>query len=640
MALVFFQCALLLGYLYAHLLGRLSLKKQGFIHGTLLLLSLIFLPIIPDLAHVPEWPQPGFRILFLLSATIGLPYLLLASTSPLMQHWLAKTEQTESKTYRLYALSNAASLLGLGMYPFILEPLFGLRAQAWIWSIFFLLFAASSGYCAWKLRKEKDDQLQHEAGSAPLSPLRKSVWFFLPAIGVVLLLSVTNQLTIDIAPTPFLWVLPLSVYLISFILSFGQSRWYERRWYFPLFLISVMSILWLLLQRPHLPTHQTILIFITLLFAGTMICHGELARQKPATEYLTEFYLLLSAGGAGGGLFVGLLAPILFNGYWEFPLSIGILVVMVCTIAFSHSRSPLHYRRSLLRTVAFAHFGVIMLAGFFFYARDFGSDAVFMDRNFYGILRVRDRAQDDPEFAFRELLNGTTLHGSQLLAQDKRGLATTYYGETSGLELAFLSRRTETPLRAGVIGLGAGTTAAYGRPQDHFRFYEIDPDVEDAAREYFTFLSDFPGQAEVITGDARLSLEEEENQEFDVLAIDAFSSDAIPFHLLTKEAFDIYLRHLKQDGIIAVHISNRYLRLEPVVLALRDAFNLEARIVESADRVPNYVSSSTWILLSPEPMVFADALFADTQQEDESGIAPILWTDDKNSLFDIVKLSF
>lgn len=626
-ALVFFQIMLLAGYSYAHLLSFLKKKTVLITHSSLLALSLLALPMIPDQSLVASFPDnPSIQILLLLLLTIGLPYLLLSSSSPLLQNWFGQS-QPKNSPYTLYATSNTASLLALLLYPFFFESLFKLSNQSFIWSALYLALIVLTLYCLSIFWKNKNKSTDDKRPNSPRPSLfTKCKWVAFPAIGSLMLIATSTQISIDIAPTPFLWILPLAIYLITFIFVFSDDFWYGRKLFFPVFILLLLSSSLFLIDSDVTSFSALIASHLGLLFLSTMICHGETARIKPAKEYITSFYLYLSFGGALGGIFGAILAPNIFTTNWELIIGLmGTIAVIVYIFISEYKISTAFNLRNFAATLGII-FALGISASIIYFKYDSLSDPTYISRNFYGTLEVKDYKGEDGESDERTLTHGSTLHGSQFMSPDKQRIATTYYGETSGIQLAIDSLPIDQPHHIGVIGLGTGTIAAYGDEDDTIRFYEIDKDVITVAQEYFQFYNTFPGQKSIVLGDARLSLEAEASQQFDILAIDAFSSDAIPTHLLTKEAFQIYLRHMKEDGIISVHTSNRVLNLEPVVFTVADELELEARTIEASLDAPEYVNASTWVIVSKEPF----------PQGETTAERVRLWTDDYTNLLPLI----
>jgi spermidine synthase len=638
--LVFFQTALLAGYAYSDLNVRRMTPRSGVrLHLAVLLVSLVVLPIIPAAHWKPSGIEnPSWLILGMLVATIGLPYFLLSTTSPLVQAWFARANPGTSP-YRLFALSNLASMLALVGYPFLLEPWAPTREQAIGWSAGYALFVMLCAAAGWRsLRHGATPRISALPGHAveghgtdlgePAPTLsRQLLWCTLAATGSLLLLAVSNHITQNIASVPLLWILPLALYLLSFILCFDASGWYRRDVFLSMLAAALGVMAWTLAD-PKL-THELAIqigVFSGGLFIACMFCHGELTRLKPAPRHLTRFYLMISVGGAVGAVLVGILAPLVLPGYFELA---GGIVVCALLLLWQVRRDPPVY--GVLGLVAAA----VSVGCAIWGATEFYATAISASRNFYGVLRVQERGADAS--LRRSLVHGTILHGTQYVAPEMRLRPTTYYTETSGIGrlLQTLHPRLD-PIRVGVIGLGTGTLAVYGSRGDVYRFYEINPDVLEAAQRDFTFLSDSDATIEWTLGDARLALEREPPQNFDVLVVDAFSSDAIPVHLITSEAVAIYKRHLKPGGVVAFHVTNRFLNLIPVVEALAAANGLAVIHIpdEGADPV---ASRSDWMLLSTNTELFARPELAGHTREIVAQRDWRLWTDSFNNLVQVLK---
>jgi SAM-dependent methyltransferase len=631
--LLFFQVVLLLGYLYAHLVvRRLRPQAQFVMHAAMLGLSVVLLRVAPNPAWKPAGGEdPVFRIVGLLAASVGLPYFLLATTGPLLQAWYARTHHA-AFPYRLYALSNLGCLLALLCYPTVVEPFVAASNQARIWTACYIGFCLFCGYSAWRSRKEAPPPQVEAAGQsyvsgASPSPFRYGYWLALAACSSTLLLAVTNYITQNVASVPFLWVVPLSLYLISLILTFDRDRWYRPDLYVGLVALSLSGFCYGLAKFDG----STDLKYVIPLFTGAfficcMFCHGELARHKPHSRHLTSFYLTIAVGGAIGGIFVGAAAPRLFRGFFELPVGVFACAVLG-VVAFRGLFRYLHVGWALLTAV--------LAFTMWTQERAVVKEALLMKRNFYGSIRVKqDGGLQDP-LTTRTLVNGTITHGLQYLAQDRRRLATTYYGPLSGVGLAIENTRRSAQ-RVGVIGLGAGTLATYGRPEDYYRFYEINPLVIEIARRHFTYLMDCRASYDIVLGDARLSLEREASQQFDVLAVDAFSSDSIPVHLLTLEAFRLYFRHIRPGGVLAVHVSNSHLELEPVVERISKALGRPNFMVDTEDG-EDLVYGATWVLLSDDPALFRKPAISQAGGPVPPRRGQQVWTDDYSNLVRILK---
>lgn len=612
--LLFFQTVLLFGYLYAHLLTwHFPARLQAWIHAALVGGSLLLLPIMPRVSLQPTgWENPASRVLLVLGITIGLPYFLLSSTSPLLQVWIAKSDAT-SVPYRFYALSNAGSLLGLLTYPVLFEPRVSNRHQAIDWSASYAVVAVLCAGLAFS-RRNCDIPTLTDDSVPPPSFQTKTLWVALAACGSALLLSITNHISQNLAAVPLLWIIPLSLYLLTFILCFADRGWYRRGLFLRLLAVALAAMaLALAPSRTNLPPDVLIPLFCLGLFACCMVCHGELANLKPHPAHLTSFYLLISFGGAIGAVFVALIAPRVFTGYYELPVALGLCGVLIHVVLYRDvevgARTRFRKQIFLLVTVLV----VVFCTSLYISARHNGARARVSVRNFYGVLRVEDhttasvvliqndKAQPhDADPRYRDLINGTIEHGIQFLSGGRRLETTTYYAPNSGVGLAIKSAERQSPVKVGIIGLGAGTIAAYGRPGDQYTFYEINPLVVELADNQFSFLRQSAAQVRIVPGDARLSLEQEAPQQFDVLAVDAFSSDAIPIHLLTREAFASYLRHLRSSGILAVHVSNKYLDLAPVVAAAAASLDRRAVFIDSPPDEARAIYRANWVLVGTE----------------------------------------
>jgi SAM-dependent methyltransferase len=635
--LLFFQSVLLLGYLYSHWLYRkLQPRAQALAHIGLLTASLAVLPMWPSASWKPTGGEdPTARILLLLAVTVGLPYFLLSTTGPLLQAWYARRYQG-AMPYRLYALSNAGSMFALISYPVLFEPWLGTRHQAVSWSSAYGVFVILCAATAWLGREAPATQAE-SASDTNDSGRRTFFWIALPACASILLLAITNHLTQNVAAIPFLWILPLSLYLLSFILCFESAGWYRRTMFLGLFAVAVGGMTYALsAEFQNNPIKVMIPFFATGLFICCMVCHGELARLKPHPSRLTSFYVMIALGGALGGVFVALIAPRVFSGFYELPLGLAATAFVVVAVLRGDPESGLggSWKRPVPLAAVLLALAVAAYAGFVIHER--GSDARLMVRNFYGGLKVMDGTAYDTDDPVLRLMHGTITHGEQYTNPKLQGRPTTYYGPNSGVGRAIRQDQQSGPVRVGVIGLGTGTLAAYGRAGDYFRFYEINPLVLRLARTEFTFLKICKAQLEVALGDARLSLEREPPENFDVLAVDAFSSDAIPVHLLTREAFLLYFRHLKPEGVLAVHVSNNHLNLTPVVKLAAASLGKDARMVDTEDE-ENDVFGSTWVLVTSSAGFFDGPLMRAAGQTVPLPGKMRMWTDDYSNLFQILK---
>lgn len=680
-ALLFFQLLLLGGYFYAHLLIRyVKPKMQLWLHGGLLAVSLLTLPIIPSARWKPhDVGDPTFDILVLLTAVIGLPYMLLSATSPLLQAWYVRVKKG-ALPYRLFALSNFGSFLALLSYPFVIEPRLALSFQARIWSWAYVAFALACVAAAWRSSSAEDfsSVTATEANDETAQPptlASKIFWIALAACASTLLLATTSHLTQNVAPIPLLWVVPLSIYLLSFVLCFESGRLYQRWIFMPL----LVGSLWLFTRGNAQFESNVDVIHILIpglcaaLFVCCMVCHGELARRKPHPRYLTQFYLMVSLGGALGGIFVALIAPRIFHDYTELPIAVAGCAVLaaialwedesgvcaaVCALAPAvalwnmdvlSSRVWLHVlacvalgavvgllsRQSMWR-VTFMMAAAAGLTGYL--ARAELNDQnlyTFSVRNFYGLLRVRDDPPDPSQHypGERTLIYGTINHGTEIKVPDSGRIPTSYFGMNSGINRAIRAKGEKGPIRIGVLGLGAGVTASLARAGDTLHYYEINPLIRQIANTAFSFYPSCPAQKDILMGDGRLTLERLPSENLDVLTMDAFSSDAIPMHLLTREAFQIYLRHLKPDGVLIFHISNRYLDLEPVVSSAARDYGFSGVTVRDEGDTETYYVPSAWMILSRDPGIFHNPDLQDFTIQPmrvEPGFRA--WTDDYSNI--------
>jgi SAM-dependent methyltransferase len=637
--LVFFQSTLLLGYAYADFSVRhLRPRTQVKLHVALLVISLISLPIIPGEFWKPAGNEnPIFLILGLLGGTIGLPYFLLSTTSPLVQAWFARRFPGHNP-YRLFALSNLASLLALLGYPFLLEPWIATKVQAWVWTGAYALFvglASAAAFSSLKVISAAANAVVEEAKPVtepPPTVARQVLWCTLAGTGSLLLLAVSNHITQNVAAVPLLWIVPLTIYLATFILCFDGKGWYKRDIFLAMLSAALGVMAWSLADSTV--THDLTIqmaVFCVGLFLACMFCHGELVQLKPAPRYLTRFYLMVSLGGALGSAVVGILAPMVLPSDFELP---GVLVLCALLLLWQARREPMVYPAlaiaALVSTIGCGVWGIL----------EFYSSTIVATRNFYGVLRVQETG-DDINGKRRQLIHGNIMHGKQYLRDDLKREATSYYSANSGVGrvIEALHPRKD-PIKVGIIGLGTGTIATYGSKGDIYRFYDINPGVIDIAKRDFSFLNDSDATIELPLGDARLSLERElkldRPQNFDVLAIDAFSSDAIPVHLITKEAVEIYLRHMKPDGVIAFHVTNRYLDLVPVVEGIAHDLDLHALWISDEGDLP-LANSSSWVLLAKDPARLNDPKLAEFGTNISARRDWRVWTDDFNNLLQVLK---
>jgi spermidine synthase len=654
--LLFFQMGLLGGYAYAHSLVtflREKRKWQIMIHLSLLGIAFCLLPITPseDLKPDASGANPVGGIVHLLAVTVGFPYLLLSASGPLLQHWFSESFPGRSP-YRLYAISNLGSMLGLLTYPFLFEPLLKVSQQTLLWSVAFVVYGLLAMAAAWQFfRKTATIKEQTEAPVIPLPRIPRLdliLWIAFSACGSMLLLSLTSQMCQDVAVVPFLWILPLSLYLLTFVIAFDHARWYIRPVAIVLAATSIGITVWLMNRQfasTEWPLLWQIATYCSTIFFTCLICHGEVVKMKPDPRHLTGFYLSISLGGAIGGLLVSLVAPRFFDGYWELHLSFALLALLTSIQLWRQFRTVLFRPLTIAGTIAWLT-ALIFLAHFLLaHVEESRGEALALKRGFYGVMKVSEE-NIGTEDEYRALYHGRISHGRQYTDDEYHRLATTYYSLESGVGALFdlipgRNASPPAPLHVGVIGLGVGTIATYAEPGDRFRLYEINPQVEQLAREYFTYLSDCEGEESVILGDARISLERElaegNNQQFEALFVDAFSGDSIPIHLLTREAFALYFQHLKPDGVLAVHITNLHLDLADPVRNLAKDFGWDAfRIGNSPDIGVFHTYYSDWVLISKNA-AFNSALEASDylSEWDRETPGEIRWTDDYSNLMEV-----
>lgn len=646
--LVFFQSALLLGYFYSDWSTRkLTPKTQKWVHLSLIAVALLLLPIIPASDWKPTGDEaPGLRIILLLTATIGLPYFLLSTTSPLIQAWFARSFPGQSP-YRLFALSNLASMIALLGYPFLFEPNIATREQAIGWSIGFGSFAVLIAGSAWyAMRTQQEVAPVAEAFNADAVPptLReKLLWIVLSAMGSVLLLAISNHLTQNISSIPLLWVVPLALYLLTFILTFDvkdmNSGWYQRTLAIPMLAALLVGMAYTLADHSlHFELKWQIGIFSAGLFIACMFCHGELVERKPHPKYLTNFYLMISVGGALGAVLVGIVAPLTLPGYFELDFALVVLAALATALSWDMLKQAIAPWMRWAGLAAGVSVTVFTIGATIYTIDQYNENVIYKSRNFYGTLRVKEYAPPEVEHRRRSLIHGAILHGDQYMDPPYNRAATTYYKTKSGIGLSLLAKeqiKQGQPRRVGLIGLGAGTLATYGNKGDVFRFYDINPTVLEIARRDFTFLKDTDATIEMALGDARLNLEREAPQNFDVLAIDAFSSDSIPVHLITLEALDIYAKHMAPDGVIAFHVSNRFLDLKPVVQMIAEKRGFHVAWVR--DQYEDGTTTSDWVLVTKNKpfLLRRDILNGTYVIPPEPGWR--VWTDDFNNLLQVLK---
>jgi spermidine synthase len=650
--LLFFQAFLLLGYFYAHCLTQLkSVKTQLNIHLGLIVLSLFTLPIgFNVFTVISPTTAPLLSILFLLATSIGLPYFVLSSTGPLIQRWLTYVE-VGKLPYQLYSLSNLGSLLALLSFPFVFEPHLSTSQQSIYWTVGYGIYAGLIVTLLWKMsRLSLTNVLDNKAMKSNDNKNRtrlldKVLWISLAMVGVVILVATTNAMTQNIPPVPFLWILPLCLYLLSFIVSFHSPKWYVREYWFALFILAACLALLMYFIGSQFDIISQIVIYACILFIACMICHGELARLKPAVEKLTLYYLFISLGGFLGSAFVAFIAQNVFEQFIEFPLSI-ISVFVLLALSVCVQLDKLHKKQIWLAPLSII-FAVSFTVGLVYFNSLFIKTNVYSERNFYGILSVKDVEINGK--MQRRLIDGTTSHGTQSLENGEANTPLSYYRKNTGVAITIeqLTKQLtlkEQSLNAGFVGLGAGTLAAYGSAGDDYIFYELNPGVISAAQNYFSYLNGSAANIEIEQGDGRVSLQEQfdssGSQQFDLLVIDAFSGDSIPQHLLTQEALSLYFQHLKQNGILAIHISNTHLNLIPLVRGLANVLEKEIVYVKTKAKGEGE-HDAQWVMLTNNEQFLDDALLKlyrsawprESREEDRF----IIWSDEHSDLLSVLK---
>jgi hypothetical protein len=688
--MVFFQAALLAGYAYAHAsTAWLGVRRQVVLHAGLLLLPLFCLPLGVSREWVQSLPagtDPGLWLLWLLLATVGPPFAVVSATAPLLQRWFSRTgHHTAGDPYFLYGASNVGSMLALLGYPLVVEPKLRLARQSEVWAVGYGVLVVLILACAavvWRTSQAFPESSDHRTDPSRSDRPGIGQWFRWVALAFVpssLMLGVTMYLTTDLASIPLLWIIPLALYLLTFILVFARRQVLPHAWMVRALPVTVLALaLAMCLQL-------TELVFIPLhlltFFVVAMVCHGELVRHRPPARFLTAFYLAMSIGGVLGGIFNALLAPVLFDWVAEYPLML-VLACLACPVAGPIARRPRDLALDFVVPLALGiviavlvpmvlpitdsqrssvglklTFGVAALICFSFKDRPvrfaLGIGAVLLasqvavnvygpvmyrERNFFGVLRVTQEARG----SYRRLFQGNTVHGQQSLDPARRRDPLTYYHRTGPIGQVFeaFAARPARPDVA-VVGLGAGTLACYATPEQRWTFYEIDPAVERIARNprYFTYLEDSLAQScNVILGDARLRLREAPRSGYGLIVLDAFSSDAIPVHLLTREALQLYRDKLADGGLIACHISSRYIDLAPVLGALARDAGLVARVrfdlALSPEQIGEGKLASTWVAIAARDTDLG-ALAKDPRWEVlRSSPDEAVWTDDFSNVIE------
>ncbi|MBN9287374.1 MAG: hypothetical protein BGO43_15890 [Gammaproteobacteria bacterium 39-13] len=640
-SILFFQAGLLLGYGYAYFLAKyFSDKTQAICHMVLLVLSCWFIPINLNASGFIETMWPPLAVIYVLSLCILVPFIVISSSSPLLQHWYCQIRRT-TFPYAYYAISNLGSLLGLIGYPFLVEPFIGLKEQKVIWSFGYGLYIVLCLCCLSKLLFVQRDSVKEESkGKIPVNHMLR--WLLLTFLSSALLLSVTLFLTQNVMNLPLIWVLPLAVYLISYIIIFSRYKIYDRQFWSISFVIWLLLTLWLIYSVQLAGIH-VVIVFLALLFCACMFCHGELILLKPHQQYLTIFYLFIALGGVLGGIFVNIFATLLFKNWWDFFLPLTIINILISFMLFrlySASRTQWNYALSLFSVI-----GAVCLIGLIV-------QNIFMEknklvaqyRNPYGFIKVIDYQFEDQSKNYRALMHGKIMHGLQFTEPKQRQWATTYYSKRSGLYVAFkFLYRSREPLRIGVIGLGSGTLATLAKLGDTIDFYDIDKDIETVALNDFSFIKESKAQVKIILGDARVqlqnALQNEGSQRYDLLVVDAFSGDAIPSHLLTQEAMQLYQNHLAKNGIIAFHTSNTYINFMPVTKALASMQQCSHYWIENKGDANLGIFQATWALITCNPEFASWIETQEIRPISTAHVKPMLWTDDYSTILPLLRWS-
>jgi hypothetical protein len=709
--MMFFQAILLLGYGYAHLSGtRIRLHRQIVVHLAILLIACVVLPIaIPRQWAPSAGGSPIGDILLLLLVAVGPPFFVLSSTAPLLQQWFARTGHPSAKDpYYLYSASNLGSMLALISYPTLVEPHFRLAEQSGSWAIGYLIILIMSVVCAVVTKKYLSVCAEQApgnemlaagacaAGGTQLTYGERGRWIILAFVPSSLMLGVTTFLSTDVAAIPLFWVIPLSLYLLSFIIVFARVPTAVHRASVLLLPISISLLVFVHLSDIDIPKWTVFAFHLANFFITCMVCHGEIARTRPHTEHLTEYYLWMSFGGVLGGIFNSLVAPVIFNTVLEYPLILILGAMLLPVKNPPGMRDPINWRYILLYIeilVVFVPFtywstekwavpsinvswlpdylqvasgtldllitygipvllcyslvflrkpflfgigvGAILLT--VLVAKDMKKDIVYRERSFFGVLTVT-RASDG---TFMNLMHGTTLHGKQWLNPVTRFEPVSYYhrkGPVGKVFDEFSGKKKKT--RIAVTGLGTGSIAAYAGPGQAIDFYEIDPAVRkiSANPDYFSFLSYCRAQWRVVLGDARLTMEKAAPpHSYGIIILDAFSSDSIPVHLLTKEAIALYFSKLEEDGVLLVHISNKYVSLAPVLETLAEESGYAARICDDDEDYEIAKDGSTWVLLATTEKNFGSLAEGDEWKKIDSRKKVKVWTDDFSNILSVFR---
>ena len=652
--MLFFQFFLLVGYLYAYTLTKiLAVKSQIVVHLAFLLLSLFLLPnSIADIQNIQITGTPTWAVLKVLFFGLGFPYLILSANTPLLQQWFT-SETNGAQPYRLYAISNVGSFLALISYPVLIEPFMSLDWQIKLWAIIYWLFVLLVGWIFFIVVKQNNNDRPIVPGQL-INPkvgfFRLILWFMLSALGVILLVSTTNALTQNVPPVPFLWLAPLAIYLLTYVVAFSNLGIYVRNIWLPFFMLLSFVALLIYFIGGQFDIITQLLIYLLILLFGCMICHGELNSLKPKLGNTTLFYLVLSAGGVFGSFLVSFVAKDLFDEFLEFPLAIFSVLLLATASLWLKKQDQLVTAKSNMAGITLnnqfpklalgsAVVALVWLLAFTKLNNQYQQYDIAKARNFYGILSVKDITQG--KVNERRLIDGTTSHGSQSLPVSKSAVPMSYYRPGTGVQLVIEALSGDNELQVGIIGLGVGALAAYGQPGDHYTFYELNPLVSDFATRYFSYLDDTKAVVEVKLGDARVTLQKEldlgQKNAFDLLVIDAFSGDLIPTHLMTYEAFLLYQQHIKTQGVMALHISNRHLSLLPVILHHSSSLSMQVMLFETPGGGNEH--DAQWVVLTnnsqltQSPKLISKQTVISKEQYQE-----VLWTDDYSSLLPILKV--
>jgi len=682
-AMVFFQAVLLAGYAYAHVLTKYVPGRRSIVvHLAVMCAATLFLP----LAIAAWWGRPpadataALWLLGLFAVSIGLPFFALSANGPLLQAWFARTDHpSAANPYFLYAASNVGSFLALLSYPFVLEPLTTLSQQTRGWAALFIVLIALIGWCGWlMLRAPRTDAATVAAAFGPAPTLRDAArWIALAAVPSALLISVTAHISTDIAAAPFMWVIPLALYLLTFVIVFSTRPLLRHEWMVaiePLFIVALAGIIVLDIRQYVL---GLLALNVVAFFVITLVCHGELSRSRPAAQHLTAFYMWMSAGGVIGGIFAGLIAPNVFSWVLEYPL-----LVVLAILCRPGLEMPTDLRTRLLwlaaiAVVAIVAFpglteryvtdektfywvigGLLVVAGLvsqeplpfaaviavaFIIGSAYRPDSEVREtmRSFFGVHKITETSDGQ----FRVFMHGTTIHGAERLRDDNgepitgRPPLITYYHDNSpmGVTVKAVRARVGGPIKVAVVGLGTGTFACFAEPGDQFKFYEIDASVDKLARDSgrFHYLEQCAPDVPVVLGDARLTLAKSPDR-YDLIVLDAFSSDAIPVHLMTREAMAIYVSKLAPHGIVMMHISNRHMELGSVVAGIAHANGLTSRVNNRAAREDEddakYIFTSNVVISAREEADFGQLLEDKDWNELNIDARQRIWTDDYSNI--------